>query len=492
MAKTTSTATNGNEFQYDADRSRVIQLQFSAINSGAPANYTWKRVYGLGSDMEIDYTNTASSGSPVWQNTTARVYIPAPDGVVGTAEFAPTTPTTTTTSENGISLTEQDKVYHYEHLGSIQAITPAFNTSTALSSTAAGGLGLYSEDAWGMRRNPNTFSGPPTTTDTGGTAGLSPRGFTIHEMLDDLSLVHMNGRIYDPLLGRFLSADIDIQDPSDLQSYNRYSYVHNRPLSFTDPNGEDAVAAVAVTGGALLVGGVIAIDMSMTQSGRDAMVSTYRAVAQSVHDSSGDLSTRATVGTMVGLAHVMGYFNHSSGRGLQANAVSAPKAGDGGKIADTKSNMDSAKGTVSNSTNNPDNAVAAPQENLSQPPQTPQTAAQQEQGQAATAASSAASGNGANSAANGGQSTSTPSSASASSNHPSNGDDDDKDLDYKPKTREKGEDKMGGEDDDPFKGKGPKKGTPEGEKARRELEDEKHGEGRGGRDNERPKNNPYE
>ena len=47
----------------------------------------------------------------------------------------------------------------------------------------------------------------------------------------------MNGRIYDPLLGRFLSADLVVQDPSDLQSYNRYSYVKNNPLTLTDPTG---------------------------------------------------------------------------------------------------------------------------------------------------------------------------------------------------------------------------------------------------------------
>jgi hypothetical protein len=47
----------------------------------------------------------------------------------------------------------------------------------------------------------------------------------------------MNGRIYDPTLGRFLQADPHIQAPSNSQSYNRYSYVLNNPLSYTDPSG---------------------------------------------------------------------------------------------------------------------------------------------------------------------------------------------------------------------------------------------------------------
>jgi len=60
---------------------------------------------------------------------------------------------------------------------------------------------------------------------------------TGEETHSDIGLVHMNGRIYDPLLGRFLSADILVQNPGSLQSYNRYSYVFNNPLTRTDSTG---------------------------------------------------------------------------------------------------------------------------------------------------------------------------------------------------------------------------------------------------------------
>lgn len=63
------------------------------------------------------------------------------------------------------------------------------------------------------------------------------RGFTAHEMLDVHGLVHMNGRVYDPELGRFLSADPLVQFPHSTQGLDRYSYVHNNPLSYTDPSG---------------------------------------------------------------------------------------------------------------------------------------------------------------------------------------------------------------------------------------------------------------
>jgi len=52
-----------------------------------------------------------------------------------------------------------------------------------------------------------------------------------------MGIIHMNGRIYDPKLGRFLQADPVIQAPKNSQNLNRYSYVLNNPLSYTDPTG---------------------------------------------------------------------------------------------------------------------------------------------------------------------------------------------------------------------------------------------------------------
>jgi len=95
-------------------------------------------------------------------------------------------------------------------------------------------------DAWGKRRtltgaNLSTTVTTPTPDSLDGV--VDNRGFTGHEMLDQLDLVHMNGRIYDPLVGRFLSADPILQDPMNGQSYNRYSYVLNNPTNLTDPTG---------------------------------------------------------------------------------------------------------------------------------------------------------------------------------------------------------------------------------------------------------------
>ena len=89
-------------------------------------------------------------------------------------------------------------------------------------------------DAWGRRRNATDW-----TFDNMASGYLFDRGYTGHEHLDEFSLINMNGRVYDPILGRFLSPDNYIQAPDYTQSMNRYSYAYNNPLIFTDPDGEN-------------------------------------------------------------------------------------------------------------------------------------------------------------------------------------------------------------------------------------------------------------
>ncbi|TAH46478.1 MAG: hypothetical protein EYC71_03790 [Gammaproteobacteria bacterium] len=89
-------------------------------------------------------------------------------------------------------------------------------------------------DAFGKVRN-GDYSDRP-----GGKLNLLPdtvRGFTNHQHVDDVRLIHMNGRVYDYTLGRFLSVDPIIQFPANSQSLNPYSYIMNNPLSGRDPSG---------------------------------------------------------------------------------------------------------------------------------------------------------------------------------------------------------------------------------------------------------------
>jgi RHS repeat-associated protein len=114
------------------------------------------------------------------------------------------------------------RYFHTDHLGSISVITDA------------NGLVVerLSFDAWGKRRHPDG-----TDDTTGSITSQSTRGFTGEEELSVAGLVHLNGRVYDPLLARMTSADPTVTDPMNPQGWNRYSYVGNDPLAFTDPNG---------------------------------------------------------------------------------------------------------------------------------------------------------------------------------------------------------------------------------------------------------------
>jgi RHS repeat-associated protein len=89
--------------------------------------------------------------------------------------------------------------------------------------------------AAGARRGDN-WTGKPTTAELTTIDGLTHRGFTFQERLDNLNLTNFNGRIYGET-GQFFSPDPNLGDPTNTQSYNRYSYVLNNPLSRTDPTG---------------------------------------------------------------------------------------------------------------------------------------------------------------------------------------------------------------------------------------------------------------
>ena len=74
-------------------------------------------------------------------------------------------------------------------------------------------------------------------------------GFTGHEMLPQFGVIHMDGRLYDPTIGRFLSPDNYVQLPENSQSFNRYSYCINNPLKYTDPSGQNFFASLAINVG---------------------------------------------------------------------------------------------------------------------------------------------------------------------------------------------------------------------------------------------------
>ena len=129
--------------------------------------------------------------------------------------------------DNSIEDYRETHYTHKDHLGSLDVITDS--TGAIIQE--------QSFDAWGQRRNAINWAIFILTELTTFDHTLTTRGFTGHEMLDEVGVVHMNGRIYDQKLGRFLQADPIIQDPMNTQSLNRYSYAWNNPLNATDPSG---------------------------------------------------------------------------------------------------------------------------------------------------------------------------------------------------------------------------------------------------------------
>ncbi len=118
----------------------------------------------------------------------------------------------------GLTAMQQNNTLYYVHTdrqGSLERIT---NTSGTI-------VTAYAYTPWGGRI---LLSG----------VNITDRGYTGHEHLVALNLINMNGRVYDPVLARFLSPDPYVQAPDFTQSFNRYAYCLNNPFKYVDPEGE--------------------------------------------------------------------------------------------------------------------------------------------------------------------------------------------------------------------------------------------------------------
>jgi RHS repeat-associated protein len=169
---------------------------------------------------------------------------------------------------------------HTDHLGSVNCITNEIGQLVQ----------EYSFDAWGNCREPSTWKVAITALPS----LFCDRGFTGHEHLEAFGLINMNGRVYDPVLGRLLSPDNYVQSPLFSQSFNRYSYCLNNPLVYTDPDGNNPLLIAA------FLGGVFNVLTHMDQ----------------IHGM-GDFATAFGIGAIAGLAG--GAFGHAAA-GIFRNA----------------------------------------------------------------------------------------------------------------------------------------------------------------------------
>jgi len=122
-----------------------------------------------------------------------------------------------------------------DRLGSVDAVV---NAAGAVIETRG-------YDAFGKPSNGDWTDRAPSKI---ASTAVTPKGFTQHEHLNQLELIHMNGRVFDYALGRFTGVDPFIQFPLNSQSLNPYSYILNNPLSGTDPTGYIVDRCSAPTG----------------------------------------------------------------------------------------------------------------------------------------------------------------------------------------------------------------------------------------------------
>ena len=208
--------------------------------------------------------------------------------------------------------------------GTYYATTDHLGSSDVVMDSFANVLVRESFTPFGARRGSN-WQGLPSTADTTAITSTTRQGFTGHEMIDAVGLVHMNGRVYDPTLGRFLSADSVIQSLGASQSINPYSYTWNDPLKYTDPSGHSLLGEI--------IGLIVAIIVIIyaPEIGLPSLTGAYGGVTAAVAGfaggffgalvSTGSLSAAFTAGLISGITALAfygaGFVGNSSGTAWQ-------------------------------------------------------------------------------------------------------------------------------------------------------------------------------
>ena len=198
-------------FVYGPDRSRLQ----TAITKGSDT-VTTTYIDGL---FEQVYDSTTG-------DLTYRHYILAGGARVGVE--------TINANSGGTITSDTLSFYVRDEVGSVIA------TATENLGGANQAVTLSSYDAWGKARptsGSNAYQDPAPGTFYSPTPAGQEEGFAGHDNLSDTGLVDMEGRVYDPEVGSFLSPDPNVQYPFSSQGYDRYTYVNDNPLSLSDPSG---------------------------------------------------------------------------------------------------------------------------------------------------------------------------------------------------------------------------------------------------------------
>ena len=223
-------------WQYDESHARIKEVRTIPSGTFAGTRTTWNlhpdNQGGLGFESEVN-APTGANGLNV-SATSNRHYLSVGGQVIGvlvTSGALPTlaagvNPPPTLASVTVVKL----EYWHKDQLGSLITTTDHLANVTQ----------RYAYDPFGKRRYTNGSYDVYGNLVVDWSAGVNygtERGFTGHQELDEVGLVHMNGRIFDPTLGAFLQGDPLVQDQLNLQNYNRYGYCYSNPLTCSDPSG---------------------------------------------------------------------------------------------------------------------------------------------------------------------------------------------------------------------------------------------------------------
>lgn len=220
---------------YDESHTRIKEVRTITGGSQAGTRTLWylhpDNAGGLGFESEVNSPTTPTADNPA--QTTNRHFLSIGGqaiGVIITTGNLPTPGSDGSLAGLSSATIKRLEYWHKDHLGSLLATTDHAATVTQ----------RYAYDPFGKRRQVNgsydAFGAIVIDWGEATNAGTN-RGYTGHEHLDDIGLIHMNGRIFDPRIGLFLQPDQRIQQPNNLQNYNRYAYCFNNPLTCADPTG---------------------------------------------------------------------------------------------------------------------------------------------------------------------------------------------------------------------------------------------------------------
>ena len=334
----TNEYTNTTEFAYDTGNSRLIKKQ-SSTNPQVFDTTT----YYINNNYEIIHTRDKENN----QITIHRRHIYANGKLVTTYDK---------TLINGEKTLDQAAYMHTDYLGNIVSITG--NDGEVQLRQASTPFGERISQGLEINTSEKTNTSQPHFHQD------NIKGFTGHEQLSSQGLVHMNARLYDPVLGRMLQSDTMIPDTRDPLAYNRYIYVKNNPLKYTDPTGHwfivaglvlltisattddpDVAMVTGIAGMALLGYGLGPAGAGMTAWQSGAIVGGTNAAIQSGGDTEA-IARGAAAGALMGGvsdyygdSYTLGRVGASTVAGGTASTIMGGNFEDGATFAFTTSSM---------------------------------------------------------------------------------------------------------------------------------------------------------